>query len=136
VIKEGTGKAAALRIPAYGKTGTSQDNRDALFVGFAGDLVVGVWIGKDDNAPLKGVSGGGLPARIWHDFMGRAIKGAAAMPAKKPAQPDAPPDLPFNMDGTKIELGNDSSLTVKSTIGDTPINLKIDRDGVSVVPAK
>src|SRR5439155_22110947 len=49
--KEGTGRRAALGIPTFGKTGTSQDNRDALFIGFAGDLVVGVWVGRDDDKP-------------------------------------------------------------------------------------
>ena len=82
-VKDGTGRAARLSIPAYGKTGTSQDNRDALFIGFAGDLVVGVWIGNDDNTPLRGVNGGGLPARIWRDFMAQSIKGAVA---KRPRQ--------------------------------------------------
>src|SRR3546814_16566814 len=71
---EGTGRAAALRVETFGKTGTTQDNRDAIFIGFAGDLVTGVWVGNDDNSPLKGnVHGGGLPARIWRDFMSRAI---------------------------------------------------------------
>ena len=51
---EGTGRAAALRTETFGKTGTTQDNRDAVFIGFAGDLVVGVWVGKDDNSPLEG----------------------------------------------------------------------------------
>ncbi|MFM2256706.1 MAG: hypothetical protein RIQ28_553, partial [Pseudomonadota bacterium] len=68
-VNQGTGRAARLSVPAFGKTGTSQDYRDALFIGFAGDLVVGVWVGNDDNAPLKNVTGGGLPARIWRDFM-------------------------------------------------------------------
>ncbi|MBA4765862.1 MAG: transglycosylase domain-containing protein, partial [Erythrobacter sp.] len=71
-IDSGTGTAARLSMPAFGKTGTTQDNRDAVFVGYAGDLVVGVWIGNDDNSPLRGVSGGGLPARIWRDFMSQA----------------------------------------------------------------
>ena len=65
-INSGTGRAAMLRGPNFGKTGTTQNNRDAVFVGYAGDLVVGVWIGNDDNSPLAGaISGGGLPARIW-----------------------------------------------------------------------
>ena len=51
------------------KTGTSEDNRDGWFIGFTGDLVVGVWVGRDDNKPVEGLNGGGLPARIWHDFM-------------------------------------------------------------------
>lgn len=131
VITSGTGTAASLRIPAYGKTGTSQDNRDALFVGFAGDLVVGVWVGNDDNTPLKGVYGGGLPARIWRDFMGQAIRGAA--PAPRPKAPDAPPipDLPVNLDDSKVELGNDS-VTLSTKIGDIPLNLRIDKDGLSL----
>jgi len=69
----GTGKRAALRIPTFGKTGTTQDNRDALFVGFAGDLVVGVWVGRDDDKSLGKISGGTVPARIWRDFMSSAI---------------------------------------------------------------
>ena len=48
----GTGRRAALAIPTFGKTGTTQENRDALFIGFAGDLVVGVWVGRDNNTSL------------------------------------------------------------------------------------
>jgi penicillin-binding protein 1A len=69
----GTGKRAALWVPTFGKTGTTQDNRDALFVGFAGDLVVGVWVGRDDNGSLGKVSGGTVPASIWRDFMSSAL---------------------------------------------------------------
>jgi penicillin-binding protein 1A len=54
-----------LHAPNFGKTGTTQDHRDALFVGYAGGLVVGVWVGNDDNTPMPGVTGGALPARIW-----------------------------------------------------------------------
>jgi penicillin-binding protein 1A len=70
---EGTGRRAALRVPTFGKTGTTQDNRDALFIGFAGDLVVGVWVGRDDNKSLGKVSGGTVPAQIWRSFMASAI---------------------------------------------------------------
>ncbi len=71
---DGTGKRAALAVPTFGKTGTSQDNRDALFVGFAGNLVVGVWIGRDDDRPLgKNVSGGTTPAKVWRNFMASAL---------------------------------------------------------------
>jgi penicillin-binding protein 1A len=70
----GTGRRAALAVPTFGKTGTSQDNRDALFVGFAGNLVVGVWVGRDDDKPLgRNVSGGTVPAQIWHNFMVSAV---------------------------------------------------------------
>jgi penicillin-binding protein 1A len=69
----GTGRRAVLWVPTFGKTGTTQDNRDALFVGFAGDLVVGVWVGRDDDKSLGRVSGGTVPARIWRDFMSSAL---------------------------------------------------------------
>ena len=69
----GTGRRAALVIPTFGKTGTTQENRDALFIGFAGNLVVGVWVGRDDNKSLGKVSGGTVPAEIWHNFMISAL---------------------------------------------------------------
>jgi penicillin-binding protein 1A len=74
VVEEGTGRAARLGQKAYGKTGTTQDYRDALFVGFTGDLVVGVWVGNDDHSPMKHMVGGDLPARIWRDVMTGGLK--------------------------------------------------------------
>jgi membrane peptidoglycan carboxypeptidase len=75
--ESGTGRAARLEVPVFGKTGTTQDHRDAWFVGFAEDLVVGVWVGNDDNAPMRGVTGGGLPARVWQSFVAQALQPAA-----------------------------------------------------------
>jgi penicillin-binding protein 1A len=69
----GTGRRAALAVPTFGKTGTTQENRDALFIGFAGDLVVGVWVGRDDNKSLGKISGGTVPADIWRNFMTSAL---------------------------------------------------------------
>ncbi|MFL6765042.1 MAG: transglycosylase domain-containing protein, partial [Sphingomicrobium sp.] len=69
----GTGRRAALNVPTFGKTGTTQENRDALFIGFAGDLVVGVWVGRDDNKSLGKISGGTVPAEIWRGFMSSAL---------------------------------------------------------------
>lgn len=69
---QGTGRGAALGIPTFGKTGTTQNHRDALFVGFAGGLITGVWVGNDDDTPMRGVTGGSLPAAIWARFMGSA----------------------------------------------------------------
>ncbi len=69
VINQGTGRAAKLPFPASGKTGTSQNNRDAWFAGYTDKMVSIVWLGNDDNSPMRGVTGGGLPARIWHDVM-------------------------------------------------------------------
>jgi membrane peptidoglycan carboxypeptidase len=70
VVNHGTGRAAALDDDdVAGKTGTSQDYRDAWFVGFNKALVVGVWVGNDDRSPMKGVTGGSLPAEIWRRFV-------------------------------------------------------------------
>ena len=80
VLAYGTGKAARLDRPAAGKTGTSSDYRDAWFVGFTADLVSGVWLGNDNNDEMKKVTGGGLPARLWHDFMMEAHAGLPVRP--------------------------------------------------------
>ena len=82
----GTGRRAALSVPTFGKTGTTQENRDAVFVGFAGDLVVGVWVGRDDNKSLGKVSGGTVPADIWHAFMSSALAIDHARPPMLPAE--------------------------------------------------
>jgi len=81
VITDGTGTAAAPgdRVAA-GKSGTSQNHRDAWFVGFTADYTVGVWVGNDDGTPMDGVTGGGLPARIWRDFVAGASHGLPARP--------------------------------------------------------
>ncbi|MCA1489319.1 PBP1A family penicillin-binding protein [Ensifer sp. NBAIM29] len=73
VVERGTGREARIDVPAAGKTGTSQNHRDAWFVGFTEPLVVGVWVGNDDDTPMKGVTGGKLPARIWRNFMTAAL---------------------------------------------------------------
>jgi penicillin-binding protein 1A len=88
----GTGRRAALAVPTFGKTGTTQENRDAVFIGFAGDLVVGVWVGRDDNKSLGKVSGGTVPADIWHSFMNSAVAIDRASPPALPAEfhPRAP----------------------------------------------
>ena len=111
-INKGTGRAATLSGPNFGKTGTTQDNRDALFVGYAGDLVVGVWIGNDDNSPLDGITGGGLPARIWRDFMTQALGVSAAPVQRDPRENDDPggPIEPLDVpDIEDIPLGDGNS---------------------------
>ncbi|MDQ3039145.1 MAG: penicillin-binding transpeptidase domain-containing protein, partial [Pseudomonadota bacterium] len=72
-VDHGTARAARLSVPSFGKTGTTQDYRDALFIGLAGDLAVGVWLGNDDNTPMKEVTGGGLPALTWARFIAPAL---------------------------------------------------------------
>ena len=69
VLERGTGTRAAFGRPAAGKTGTSQNWRDAWFVGFTPDYIAGVWVGNDDDRPMNGVAGGGIPSTIWRRFM-------------------------------------------------------------------
>jgi penicillin-binding protein 1A len=147
VVANGTGRAAGLRIPAYGKTGTSQDNRDALFIGYAGDLVVGIWIGNDDNTSLKGINGGGLPARLWRDFMMQAVKGAAPAARPKPVKlpdPEGPiepldlpelpslPEFPVNIEGTDVRINKGRGVTVSTEIGGVPLDVSLGKDGFDV----
>ena len=113
----GTGSAAALRTSTFGKTGTTQDSRDAIFVGYAGGLVTAVWIGNDDNSPLPGgAAGGGVPARIWRNFMSGAIN--------EPVE-DAPEDT------QDADLVNAiANITVETGIGN--LELGVDEDGMTV----
>ncbi|QNQ08926.1 transglycosylase domain-containing protein [Sphingomonas alpina] len=120
----GTGRQAALSVKTYGKTGTTQDNRDALFVGFAGDLVVGVWVGNDDNKPNAGLSGGGIPARIWRDFMMRAIGvGPAVAPVTEAADNELDPDAEnsIGLEGIDVPL--------EGEIEGLGLNLRVGPDG-------
>lgn len=92
VMRQGTGAGQALNRPSAGKTGTSQEHRDAWFVGFTADVIVGVWVGNDDNSPMVGITGSQLPAQIWHDFMVAADKAMVARRDRGPRAPDL--DLP------------------------------------------
>jgi len=69
VVTSGTGQGALLEGFSAGKTGTSQENRDAWFIGFSETLVIGVWVGNDDASPMTGVTGGGIPVDIWRGVM-------------------------------------------------------------------
>lgn len=69
VVEFGTGQGAKFGVPAAGKTGTSQDFRDAWFSGFTDDYIATVWVGNDDNSSMKRVTGGSIPVRIWRDVM-------------------------------------------------------------------
>lgn len=81
VVNGGTGARAQLPgREAAGKTGTTQAARDAWFLGFTADYVAGVWMGYDDNTPLTGVTGGGLPSEIWQEVMVRVHEGLPARP--------------------------------------------------------
>lgn len=138
-INDGTGEAAELPIPNYGKTGTTQNYRDALFVGYAGDLVVGVWVGNDDNSPLDRVTGGGLPARIWKDFM----RGALSLPVPRPSaspDPEGPvqpldigegEEIPLGEDGASLRFEEDGVVLSQDSV---PLELILDEDGLRLEP--
>jgi penicillin-binding protein 1A len=108
VVEHGTGRSAALDGFAAGKTGTSQDYRDAWFIGFSDKLVAGVWVGNDDDSPMKRVVGGSLPASIWKAFMTTATPlldqaglRVALMPA--PNQATQPPGEPATLDQVAVQ---------------------------------
>ena len=83
VIRSGTGRAAKPGSrPAAGKTGTTQELRDGWFVGYTADFVVGVWIGNDDNRPMKRGGGGDVPARTWRQFVTEASAGMPMRPLR------------------------------------------------------
>ncbi|HEX3860767.1 MAG TPA: PBP1A family penicillin-binding protein [Stellaceae bacterium] len=91
VISQGTGKRAAIGRPEAGKTGTTQEYRDAWFIGYTADLVAGVWFGNDDNTPMNKVTGGTLPAAAWHSFMLAATRTMPVRPLPSaPAMSDVP----------------------------------------------
>ncbi|MCS5596407.1 MAG: PBP1A family penicillin-binding protein [Alphaproteobacteria bacterium] len=74
-VTYGTGRAAQINgVNVYGKTGTSQDTRDAWFIGFTDKITTAVWLGNDDNTPMDHVTGGSFPARIWQDLMRRGLE--------------------------------------------------------------
>ncbi|WP_347137760.1 transglycosylase domain-containing protein [Paracoccus sp. SSK6] len=112
VIASGTGGRAKMGSrPVAGKTGTTSSYRDAWFVGFSEQYVVGVWMGYDDNTPLKGVTGGGLPAEIWQAVMSDIHEGL--------------PELPLSTvspDGSGILLSNEGApKVVTSGSADDPL---------------
>lgn len=95
VVFYGTGKRAAIDRPVAGKTGTSSNYRDAWFIGYTPDYATSVWVGNDDNSPMKRVTGGAMPAQIWHDVMLHAQQGLPVRPLITPATPQAvTPGLP------------------------------------------
>jgi penicillin-binding protein 1A len=116
-LVSGTARAASLPSwQAAGKTGTSQDFRDAWFIGYTSRLVAGIWLGNDDNTPTKHAVGGGLPVEIWSRFMRTALSGQAPAPLPGlgdngwfpvPA-PAAAPSPPAEVSGQANNRSNDS----------------------------
>lgn len=143
-INRGTGKAATLAGPNFGKTGTTQDHRDALFIGYADDLVVGVWVGNDDNSPLDGVTGGGLPARIWRDFMRGALAGSATVRPTETPDPEGPiqpldiddlQDIPIDENGSTLSIER-NGLSVSTEIEGVPVEIRLTEDGLRLKPVE
>lgn len=137
-INRGTGRAAVLPVANFGKTGTTQDYRDALFVGYAGDLVVGVWVGNDDNTPMKGVTGGSTPARIWRDFLSGALalkpapRATAAPDPEGPVQPLDDPEAASDP-STQITIDG-QGVTISGQVQGVPLDLRVDQNGVAIQP--
>jgi penicillin-binding protein 1A len=128
-VNQGTGRAAALPVQSFGKTGTTQDSRDALFIGFAGDLVTGVWVGHDNNKPLgKSVTGGTLPAQIWRAFMSRAVDARTGQVAPAPT----PPEVDTTPIGT---LPSDVTVPIGDTGYDVGLQIGPDEVTVSAGPS-
>jgi penicillin-binding protein 1A len=104
VVEHGTGRGASLgNQTTAGKTGTSQDHRDAWFVGFNKELIVGVWVGNDDRAPMKGVTGGSLPAEIWKRFVERAMPILSTTSRLELTRDSAPPSWSLHNEQTQCD---------------------------------
>ncbi len=88
-VETGTGRAAQIGRPLAGKTGTTSSNKDGWFIGFSSGITTGVWMGRDDNAAVRGLAGGRAPARAFAQFMARAVGGTPPEPLLTDVPQDA-----------------------------------------------
>lgn len=110
VVEQGTGHSAKLPIFAAGKTGTTQNYRDAWFIGWTNKYITAVWVGNDDEKPMKKIGGGNLPAQIWHDIMLHTIN---ETPKNAPVfeQDDAISNLIENTDDIGLLIEQETATT-------------------------
>jgi penicillin-binding protein 1A len=128
-LKEGTGKSAYFGWPAAGKTGTTQNSRDAWFIGYTANLTTGVWFGNDDGAPMNKVTGGSLPASAWKIFMEAAHGGVpvAQLPGTAGAAAITPGPLSTalppieTIDDSAAELVPPANLTSGEVTASVPV---------------
>ena len=127
VIEHGTGMAANIGRPAAGKTGTTDDYKDAWFVGYTPSVVMGVWVGNDDNTKMRGLTGGTVPALIWRDIMRVAAESIGSDDFQYP-------EISLDGSGKKSNPKLTSSDSKKNSVyKDSPVDNQVDEVPMTVV---
>jgi penicillin-binding protein 1A len=134
-VRNGTARGAKFNHAAAGKTGTSQSNRDAWFIGYTRNLTTGVWFGNDDGSPMKGITGGGLPVKAWHSFMVKAHEGVpvADLPGYQPIMivpQQRPNDLMVQR--PSVPVGGSNAASLEQQVLDNRITASNPRPKVGV----
>lgn len=152
-ISAGTGVAARLGVAQAGKTGTTDDYKDAWFIGYTPVISAGVWVGNDDNSKLPGLTGGTLPAFIWRDFMKVAmepykdekfdyepveLKASVSVPVSEITEQSEEEDNPQQEDQSQVQSEVDTSLLppVSSQQNTLPVNYETQLESVKLNPAE
>lgn len=148
VISAGTGVAAKIGVTQAGKTGTTDDYKDAWFIGYTPAISAGVWIGNDDNSKLPGMTGGTLPAIIWRDFMKVAVEpykdakfdyNPVELKANIPVPQAEVTEQPVENDEIQNELQNEETKindTEPSLSDEKPVNYETTTEPVRLNPAE
>lgn len=134
-LTEGTGRGARLAAwPAAGKTGTSQNFKDAWFIGFTANFAAGVWVGNDDGTPTKKATGGSIPAQIWKAFMDEAHAGLPPVPL--PGEYTPLPEGQVPVDDTlpwlRDDLQREAGLVPPAAVGPRVYNRPTERRGLNI----